>query len=86
MNFKLLGKIILVVNIKFGYFFGPSTQPVSGPCFHTGQPKNGLPFGFLVATASALLDAPAFLEKPKAPAQANPTKSAGTDALLQALA
>ena len=29
MNFKLFGKTILVVNIKFGPFFGPSTQ-VSG--------------------------------------------------------
>ena len=28
MNFKLFGKTILVVNIKFGLFVGPSTQPV----------------------------------------------------------
>ena len=28
MNFKLLGKTILVVHIKFGLLFGPSTQPV----------------------------------------------------------
>ena len=28
MNFKLFGKTILVVNIQFGLFLGPSTQPV----------------------------------------------------------
>ena len=28
MNFKLFGKTILVVNIKFRLFFWPSTQPV----------------------------------------------------------
>ena len=29
MNFKLFGTTILVVNIKFGLFFGSSTQQVS---------------------------------------------------------
>ena len=29
MNFKLFGKTVLVVNVKFGLFVGPSTQQVS---------------------------------------------------------
>ena len=28
INFRLFGKTILVVNLKFGLFVGPSTQPV----------------------------------------------------------
>ena len=55
MNFKLLAKTILVVSIKFGLFFGPSTQPVRKlnhqwttgfhlPGFHSGYLVDPHPF------------------------------------------